>query len=225
MKFKGFEEKIYMGVIFPIVFYLLNTTTLPAPVNLTAAADSEKVIYLVKIRWHTGIIFKNDQVDTTVWQLINDFKEYDYVDVGWGDVAFYQAPGFDLDLAVKALFTKTNSTLRVSGFNRSINSYLQTTDYAERLILTDDEYKRLCEYIQSAYSLNENMPVILSKHFGGAVKFYKAKGYYDVFNTCNTWIAKGLNAAGIKIDENIILSEQLFRETVKYGKMVKVPED
>lgn len=214
-----------MGVIFPIVFYLLNTTTLPAPVNLTSAADSEKVIYLVKIRWHTGIIFKIDQVDTTVWKLIKDFKEYDYVDVGWGDEAFYQAPGFDLDLAIKALFTKTSSTLRVSGFNRSINSYLQNTDYAERLILSESEYHRLCVYIQAAYSLKKNNPVILSEHFGGAVKFYKAVGYYDVFNTCNTWIAKGLNAAGIKINENIILSEQLFRETVKYGKMVKVPED
>jgi uncharacterized protein (TIGR02117 family) len=212
-----------MGVIFPIVFYFLNTTTLPNPVTLTAAPDSEKVIYLVKIRWHTGIIFRTDQADKTKWKFIDDFKGYKYVDVGWGDKDFYQHPGFDIDLAVKALFFKTQSTLRISGFNRGIDKYLETTDYAEKLILNDEEYGRLCSYIQSTYSPDDGYPVILSEHFGGAVKFYRAKGYYTVFNTCNTWIAKALNYAGYKIDGNIILVEQLFRETVKYGTMVKVP--
>lgn len=224
MKFKGFEEKINMGVIFPIVFYLLNTTSLPAPVVLPVQADSEKVIYLVKIRWHTGVIFRTEQVDTMLWRSIKDFKEYKYVDVGWGDEAFYQYPGFDIDLAVKALFTKTNSTLRVSGINREIVDYLRNTDYAERMVLTKSEYDRLCKYIQSAYSLINNNPVVLSRHSGDAVIFYKAKGYYDMFHTCNTWIARGLIYAGLKIEEDIILSEQLFRETIKYGEMVKVPD-
>jgi uncharacterized protein (TIGR02117 family) len=214
-----------MGVIFPIVFYLLNTTVLLQPVNPAVATDSQKIIYLVKIRWHTGIIFSTDQVNPEYWKYISDFENYKYVDVGWGDEDFYQHPGFDLDLAIKALFTKTSSTLRVAGFNRNIDEYLKSTDYAERLILTDKVYKKLCVYIQSGYKLEENAPVILSEHSEGAVKFYKANGYYSVFNTCNTWIARGLNNAGCRIDENIILSEQLFRETVKYGTLVKVPDN
>lgn len=212
-----------MGVIFPIVFYFLNTTSLPNPVTLTTTPDSEKVIYLVKIRWHTGIIFKTDQVDTSRWKFIDDFKEYEYVDVGWGDEEFYQHPGFDIELAVRALFINTRSTLRISGFNRSIDKYLRSTDYAEKMTLTDGAYDRLCSYIQSAYITEENKPVILSEQFGGGVKFYEAKGYYNVFNTCNTWIARALNSAGYKIDEDIIMSEQLFRETVRYGIFIKVP--
>ncbi len=207
------------------MFYFLNTTALPDPITLTAATDSEKVIYLVKIRWHTGIIFKTSQVDTAIWKYIDDFKEYEYVDVGWGDEDFYQHPGFDLDLAVKALFIKTKSTLRISGFNRGIDKYIESTDYAEKLILTNSEYSRLCEYIQSTYDINKNLPVILSEHFGGGVVFYKARGYYTVLNTCNTWIARALNFAGFKLDDHIIMSEQLFRETIKYGRMVKSPAE
>ena len=214
-----------MGVIFPIVFFFLNTTTLPVAVPVTPVPGSEKVIYLVKIRWHTGIIFKTGQVDTAVWKYIGDFKNYEYVDVGWGDEDFYQHPEFDIDLAFRALFIKTNSTLRVSGFNRDIEKYLQSTDYAERLILTDEAYKRLCSYIQSTYSIKEKKPVLLSEHFSGGVKFYKAKGYYTVLNTCNTWIARALKSAGYQIDDGIIMSEQLFRETIRYGKMVKAPDD
>ena len=214
-----------MGVIFPIVIFFLNTTTLPAAVPITIPTDSQKVIYLVKIRWHTGIIFRTDKVDISRWKFINDFKDYKYVDVGWGDEEFYQHPGFDIDLAVRALFIDTKSTLRVSGFNRDIENYLQSTDYAEELKLTNKEYDKLCSYIQSAYITEEGKPVILSEHFGGGVKFYKAEGYYNVFNTCNTWIAKALNIAGFKLDEHIIMSEQLFRETLRYGTLVKVPDN
>ena len=214
-----------MGVIFPIVFFFLNTTTLPAGLPVTAVPDSEKVIYLVKMRWHTGIIFKTGQVDTAAWRFIKDFKNYEYVDVGWGDEQFYQHPGFDIDLALRALFIETNSTMRISGINRGIQEYLQSTDYAERLILTDKAYQLLCSYVQSTYSVKKNRPVILSEHFNGGVKFYKAKGYYTLMNTCNTWIARALKSAGYQINDNVILSEQLFRETIRYGTMVKVPED
>jgi uncharacterized protein (TIGR02117 family) len=213
-----------MLVIFPIVFYLLNTTPLPHISNHQVTADSENVIYLVKIRWHTGIVFRTDRVDTTIWKSISDFKNYKYVDVGWGDKDFYQHPGFDVDLAVRALFIKTNTTLRIGGFNRPVENYINSTDYAEKLFLSKVKYDRLCSFIQSTYELENDSTQILSERFGGAVKFYKAKGYYTCFNTCNTWIAKALKYSGYNIDTNIILSEQLFRETVRYGELVKLPE-
>ncbi len=206
------------------MFYFLNTTVLPQAAGHFPLADSEKVIYLVKIKWHTGIVFETDQVDTTFWNFIKDFKDYRYLDAGWGDADFYQHPGFDIDLAVRALFVRTQSALRIAGFNRDIEKYLAGTDYAERLVLSKENFDSLCSYIQSYYLLVNDKPVVLSMHLNGAVKFYKAKGWYTVFNTCNTWIARGLNKAGYKIDDDIILSEQLFRETVEFGQMVKVPE-
>lgn len=213
-----------MKVIFPIVFYLLNTTPLPPINSHLTTADSGKVIYLVKISWHTGIIFRTNQVDTTIWKSIKEFEDYKYVDVGWGDKEFYQHTGFDIDLAVKALFMKTSSTLRIGGFNNPIENYIQSTDYAEKLFLSEKKYDRLCRYIQSTYYLENGSTQIYSERFGGAVKFYWANGYYTCFNACNTWVAKALKFAGYKVDDNIILSEQLFRQTVNYGKLVKVPE-
>ncbi len=212
-----------MGVIFPIVFYILNTTSLPSVHLSFPAADSEKVIYLVKIRWHTGIVFRTDQVDTSLWN-IADFRDFRYVDAGWGDADFYQHPGFDIDLAVKALFMRTESTLRLAGIARSIEDYLRYTDYAERIVLNENQFKSLCFYISSTYLMVQNRPVILSEHSGESVIFYKARGYYTLFNTCNTWIARGLAEAGLNIDDDIILAEQLFKEAADYGVLVKTPE-
>ncbi|HSD62190.1 MAG TPA: DUF2459 domain-containing protein, partial [Ignavibacteriaceae bacterium] len=161
-----------MLVIFPIVFYFLNTTSFPQADTHQMASDSGYVIYLVKISWHTGIIFRTDQVDRTIWKSLNDFDNYNYVDVGWGDKDFYQTPGFDINLAVRALFMKTESTLRVAGINRPIDNYIKFTDYAEKLILSRNEYDRLCEFIQSTYNLKNNHSQILSEQLNGAVKFY-----------------------------------------------------
>ncbi len=213
-----------MGVIFPILFYFLNTTVFPQVSESLSVRDSARTIYLVKISWHTGIIFNTQQVDTLVWKYIKNFNEFRYVDVGWGDEAFYQHTGFDLDLAVRALFEETASTLRIAGFNRDIESYLASTDYAERLLLSKAKFDSLCTYIQSYYSLKNSEPIILSRHLMGSVIFYKSKGWYSVFNTCNTWIARGLKKAGCRINDEVILSEQLFRETLKFGKLVKAPE-
>jgi len=213
-----------MRVIFPIVFYLLNTTSLPPVSGFTPAEDTAKIIYLVKIKWHTGIIFNTSQVDTLIWKFIKDFKAFRYVDIGWGDADFYQHPGFDPELAARALFMKTDAALRVAGFNRGIDDYLQGTDYAERIIVDEEKFDRLCRYIQFFYFIDKDSPVILSQHLDGAVRFYKAKGCYTLFNTCNTWIAAGLDYAGYKINPKIILSEELFRQTVKLGEMVKAPD-
>ncbi|MCL4279574.1 MAG: DUF2459 domain-containing protein, partial [Ignavibacteriaceae bacterium] len=46
-------------------------------------------------------------------------------------------------------------------------------------------------------------------------------GDYHLFNTCNTWLARGLKKAGFDIEDNIILTEQLFNEADKFGDVVK----
>jgi uncharacterized protein (TIGR02117 family) len=214
----------FMKLILPILFCCLDFIPQPITSIYNYRPGSDKVIYLVKISWHTGIVFKTDEVDTSIWKQVTEFKNFNYVDVGWGDKDFYQHPGFNLDLAARALFTKTGSTLRAAGFNGPIINYMNSTDCAEKITLTKKEYDKLCDYIELAYNLDNGKPVELSEQFSGAVKFYKAKGYYTIFNTCNTWVAEALKFSGFKIDDNIILSQQLFRETAKFGTMVKLPQ-
>lgn len=81
----------------------------------------------------------------------------------------------------------------------------------------------LCYYIHSTYSLNEDgKPIILSEQFNGSVKFFKAKGKYHLFNTCNTWVAEGLRKAGFKeFSSSTILVNELFDQAKKVGKELK----
>ncbi|MGB5894337.1 MAG: DUF2459 domain-containing protein, partial [Ignavibacteriaceae bacterium] len=55
----------------------------------------------------------------------------------------------------------------------------------------------------------------------GRIIFFKANGNYHLFNTCNTWLASCLASAGLKIEDNIILTEELFNEAAKVGTVIK----
>ena len=180
-------------------------------------------IYLVNYSWHTGIIIRIADIDTSVWPESNDFGKFSYIDVGWGDEKFYRTPGFDPALAAKALFYPTPSALRIQGIDFPIENYLRYTDNAEIIKVTQEELKTLCGYIHETYfTSNSGEPVILEKLSEGRIIFYKARGKYDAFNTCNTWIAKGLYAAGFKeLDWNLSTVAELFKRTKEYGIMIK----
>jgi len=201
----------------------LNIYPPPVVENIIQLQEDSFAVYFVKQRWHTGIVFKVSDVDSVLWKEISGFKNFKFVDVGWGDEEFYQHPDFDVWLAVKALFYPTASTLRVEGFNIDINRYIEISDIAAMVFLSKKEFDILCKYISDTYyEDNRGNNVILNKRYDGNIIFYKAAGNYHLFNTCNTWAARGLQKAGIKINPSlIILAEDLFHAIDESGIILK----
>lgn len=211
-----------MTFIVPVIFFFLYTSPLPQVSGDLLPVDDSYTIYIVKQRWHTGIVFKISDIDTNIWREITDFSEMKYVDVGWGDAEFYQHPGVDYELAFKALFHRTNSTLRVEGFTFSVEQYVDMCDVAIRLNLTREQFDILSGFISDTYFKDESGKTeVLSSRYLGNVKFYAANGIYHLFNTCNTWVARGLEKAGFEINDTIILVEQLMNIVQHFGTVVK----
>ena len=215
------SKKFGFVITIGICFLTLSASSF-AQSNTTI--DSYKyTIYLVKQMWHTGIVFKLSEIDSSIWPEIKYFQEFKYIDVGWGDSAFYQDPDFNLVLAAEALFVPTPSTLRIEGLFSSIYNYIKSSDKAIEIKLTESQLNSLCKYIHDNYYRNKQHKLIVyGKEEGGKIIFYKANGKYDLFNTCNTWVAKGLRKAGFKnIDDNLILVKELFQQAGKIGKVLK----
>jgi len=183
---------------------------------------NEFTIYFIKQNWHTAIVFETKDLNPDIFCEYKNFKYYNLIDIGWGDEEFYQHPGFDLGLAIKALFYKTPSALRIEGINLFKENYFNLSEIVVELKITKDQLFRICEFINNSFLLDEDQkPIILSKKAEDKIVFYKAKDYYYIFNTCNTWLANGLKKAGFEIEDNIILTEQLFNEAAKFGDVVK----
>lgn len=210
-------------IIFPLIFFFLNTSP-HLPVSNIISINQIEVhqVYFIKQNWHTAIVLKTSELDSALFREYNYFKKYKLIDIGWGDEEFYQYPGFDSGLAFNALFYQTPSALRVEGINISKEDYFNISEIVVELVLSHDQFRKISNYINNTFKLNEdNETMILSSRGGGQIIFYKANGYYHLFNTCNTWLAKGLKQAGLQIKDNIILTEQLFSELAKIGNVIK----
>ena len=214
----------YNLIIFPFIFLFLNNSP-KFIVTETSIIDKEEFhkIYFIKQNWHTAIVFNVSVLDSTVFREYNYFDEFNLMDIGWGDEEFYQFHGFDYGLAFKALFYATPSTLRIEGVNLTKEEYFDLSEVVIELDITKMQLISICEYINKSFLLNDNKEsIILSKQAAGKIIFYKAKESYHLFNTCNTWLAKGLKESGVQIEDNILLTEQLFNELAKIGKVIKV---
>ena len=184
--------------------------------------DSLKTIYLIKQRWHTAVVFHTEDVDTIIFPEIKYFQKAELVDIGWGDEAFYQHPDFDWDLAYQALFHATPSTLRVEGIYITLQQYFDISEIVVELKINDEQLKVLQKYISDTIWRDElGKYQILSTQYLNRIYFFKANGSYHLFNTCNTWLARGLKQSGLEIKDDIILTEQLFNEAAKIGKVLK----
>lgn len=191
----------------------INTSSIPQKGYTKSNDNAKYTIYLVKYRWHTGIVFDKNTIDTTLWPESNEFRNCKYLDIGWGDRDFYIHRGFDLGLAIKALFYPTPGVLRIEAFDISIKDYIRFSDAAFKIEIDPTGYKKLLHFIHDTYKYNKKgKPEIVAVRNHGMIKYYPAKGEYSIFNTCNTWAAKGLNRAGLKIPTDIILTQQLFKE-------------
>lgn len=95
-------------LIFTVIFLVLIMFT----VHLSGQDLEELEIFVVQEGWHTGIIFKTNDVDSTIWPEIVPYRNKKFVDVGWGDEKFYQVPGYPVSVAARAVLFPTQSILR-----------------------------------------------------------------------------------------------------------------
>ncbi|MCH6574795.1 MAG: DUF2459 domain-containing protein [Bacteroidetes bacterium] len=210
-------------VIFPVIFFFLHTSPPLTAVDYIENCDKRKLeVYLIKQYWHTAIVIDKNDIDPDILPEVEYFNDFSLLDFGWGDEEFYQHPGFDSGLAVKALFYTTPSTLRVEGIGISKDTYFDISEIVVRILVTQEQLNKIVNFISSTVYRNDSgSPVILSAQGLGRIIFFRANGNYHLFNTCNTWLASCLASAGINIEDNVILTEQLFKEAAKVGDVIK----
>jgi uncharacterized protein (TIGR02117 family) len=206
-------------VIFPIIFFFLHTSPPLLEENKSKNnINDKKEIHLIKQYWHTAIVIDKNDIEPEILPEIEYFNNFSLLDFGWGDEEFYQYPGFDSGLAFSALFYSTPSTLRVEGIGISKDTYFNISEIVVRILVTEEQLNKIVNFISSTlYRGGNDSSVILSRQGLGRIIFFKANGNYHLFNTCNTWLANCLVSAGIEIEDNIILTEELFNEAAKVG--------
>lgn len=68
---------------------------------------------------------------------------------------------------------------------------------AIRLMLSDDQYRRLFRYIRGSFAAS-GVRRLAGAGYGAYDKFYEGEGTYSPFMTCNQWANRALTVAGVR---------------------------
>lgn len=122
-----------------------------------------------------------------------------YVEIGWGEAAFYPASQNDSGAALRALFWRNASVLHVVAFDAPIASYFPLAQRVA-LDLDSDAYRRLVAAVGESFERGaDGQAIEIGAGLYGDSRFYRSREHYHMFNTCNVWTARILKAAGLPL--------------------------
>ncbi len=182
--------------------------------------ETPRTVYVVHHGMlHTGLAVKRSDIPRGVWPANWDYSGSKYLEVGWGDDDGYRKE-LTSGIAVKALLGSHRTVLLSDGFSAAIESkYNQPKFTVLAVDLSAPGFSRLCQHIEETYALDDTgHPIRLG------AGWYRARGTYSAFNTCNTWIASGLRKAGCPIVPQVCLRPgPLLAQVRRFGRVIRSP--
>jgi hypothetical protein len=164
---------------------------------------------------HTGLAVKRSDIPPGAWPAHRDYAKLKYLEIGWGEDDGYRKP-LTVGNAIRALAGSRRTVLLADGFNAVREKTKQPRFTVIQVDLSDRGLARLCRHIEQTYALDETgQPIRL----GGG--WYRARGTYSAFRTCNTWAAEGLRAAGCPITPVYCLTPgPLLSQVRRFGRVL-----
>jgi uncharacterized protein (TIGR02117 family) len=166
----------------------------PAPEQRTVS------VYIVSHGWHAGIAVHSEDIPMEVWIKDDVMPPVRFLEIGWGDQGYYQAPRINLGLILKASFWPTPSVMHLAGFNLPVSQYFAASQVIE-VRISEEGMRELAKFITASFQTDEEGRGIPkgSGLYGTYSFFYKAEGYYYLPKTSNMWTAQALRSTGAPI--------------------------
>ncbi|MEX0684848.1 MAG: DUF2459 domain-containing protein [Balneolales bacterium] len=190
-------------VLIPLLVFFSVWQSCLGPVTERYPRDTDKrpvSIYVVQHGWHAGIVLPTGHIPTDLWVEDTTFPTVNFLEIGWGDRGYYQADQVTLGILMRASFWPTPSILHIAGFQTPVADYFAGSQVIE-IQITEEGMKELVNFITSYFQTDKNGFAIADGGglYGTYSSFYKAKTYYYLPKTSNTWTARALRSTGAPI--------------------------
>ena len=165
---------------------------------------------------HTGLAVKRSDIPPGVWPANRDYAKSKYLEIGWGEDDGYRKP-LTATIAIKALLGSRRTVLLADGFSAVHEKVTARRFTVIQVDLSAQGFARLCRHIEKTYALDaDGRPIRLGKGW------YRARGTYSAFRTCNTWAAEGLRDAGCPIIPAYCLTPRpLLSQVRRFGQVLR----
>jgi len=199
----------------PLALLLLCACGAPSEaVHSPATCGPQRAFHVVSHGWHAGIVVPAADLAAREPDLAAHLGAARLVEIGWGDAAFYRAPDPGAALALRALLYPTDTVLHVVA--------MADADPRERfpdaevitLSVPASGFDRLLDHVLQTFARDpDGAPIALERGLYGESRFYRARGAFHAFNTCNTWVARAIATTGYPLETtSVVRAGTLLRE-------------
>lgn len=184
----------------------------PAPAPPDAGPPAHTV-YVFGDSWHAGIVIaradlpRDGRLPETA-----DFPRAAFLEFGWGDREYYPEPQPTAGMALRAALVPSPSVMHVAGFSEPPDRRHPDAEVLA-VSLSTAAFDRLVTNIDAAFDRPEGgRAEVVARGLYPESHFYPAHGGFHLFNTCNTWVARQLAAAGVDLSPaGVMTANQLMR--------------
>jgi uncharacterized protein (TIGR02117 family) len=221
----GWSCNNWSSAVYIVVLIGLLASACARPIDQPYQASETKTrsVFVVNHGWHTGIAIRKADLSRTILPELRDFPDAEFLEIGWGDWDYYQAPDPGLGMALKAAFWSSRSVLHVVGFRVPVENQFRGSEIVE-IALSDEGLDRLRRFVAGTFLRSaESLPAEASPGLYANSRFYPARGRFQVFRTCNTWVAEALHTAGVPITPFYAMTAGNLINQVKHVGTVRTP--
>jgi len=163
-------------------------------------AAQDRTVLAVNIGWHVGLAFEAADLDPAVFPETADFPDARWIEVGWGDAAFYRDPDPGIGTILAAALVPTPAVLHLVAMPAHPAQYLPGAEVLA-IPLDGAQLERLVAFVAAQVDrVGRPRAEALGPGLYPVSRFYPALGEFSLERTCNTWVAEALAAAGMPID-------------------------
>ncbi|MEM7546154.1 MAG: DUF2459 domain-containing protein [Pseudomonadota bacterium] len=173
-------------------------------------------IHVVNNGWHAGLILHLEDLRAAAFRaqdsqpadavvlldLARIMGQGEWVEIGWGDEAFYRADVaglLDLPIwtGVKALFGSSPTLMQVFPGSGDPAAVFFNSDVMA-LTLSEAGFDAMALALAAAFERAPGgWPVDIGPGLYGSARFFAARGRYSALMTCNNWVSAMLRRAGV----------------------------
>lgn len=185
-------------LLIPVSYLLVSLVLSWITVDqINSASDLNKTIYLSTNGVHLDIVLPKNAIEDDLLSGLKHTTSDRYLSFGWGDENFYLNTPTWGDLTIRnafnAVFLNSTSLIHVTRYQNKRSDWVEVK-------VDDKELQKLNNYILNTFKLNKDNQKIWLKNQGYTAvdDFYKAKGSYSFYKTCNSWVNTGFKQSGLK---------------------------
>jgi uncharacterized protein (TIGR02117 family) len=197
--------------LFALVAVVVAACTTASGVPV-ADSPRDQRIYVTSNDWHTRLVVATDDLPVGLLPERADLAPAGWLAIGWGDQAYYPMPDPPRRLALKAAFLPSASVVHLIPMAAPPRSFagfevleirVSGEGLGAMLAAIDAEFERQGQ---------ARAPIAAPGLYPESL-FYPATGTFHIFNTCNRWVARKLQTAGVPIRAfGVITAEDLMRQ-------------